>query len=225
MTPVPGILHDPECSQRTLARDSLRDPRPKDRDFKDFVSLLPYQRLAQAQGKAQAPTQANSHLFLSFYPRRIVRMNLEREAGRGSATQLGAVCYYGVSQYDDTPRRLRRPTAHGILRPYQQAAEDVHKVGGLNLNCLFKLSPPSVADRPRTKGLVAETNYLTFLVRLFVVYAARSCASLACKDGGARTDPRIYHLRVGGLSYLSWGSATAAATLTNGKKSRDRGAT
>ena len=52
----------------------------------------------------------------------------------------------------------------------------------------------------RTKGLVAETNYLTFLVRLFVVYAARSCASLACKDGGARTDPRIYHLRVGGLS-------------------------
>ena len=147
VTPVPGILHDPECSQRTLARDSLRDPRPKDRDFKDFVSLLPYQRLAQAQGKAQAPTQANSHLFLSFYPRRIVRMNLEREAGRGSATQLGAVCYYGVSQYDDTPRRLRRPTAHGILRPYQQAAEDVHKVGGLNLNCLFKLSPPSVVDR------------------------------------------------------------------------------
>ncbi len=74
-------------------------------------------------------------------------MILEREDGRGSATQRGAVCYYGVSQYDDTPRRLRRPTTHGILRPYQQAAEDVHKVGALNLNCLFKLSPPSVADR------------------------------------------------------------------------------
>ena len=38
--PCPGHPSDPECSQRTLARDSLRDPRSKDRDFKDFVFLL-----------------------------------------------------------------------------------------------------------------------------------------------------------------------------------------
>jgi hypothetical protein len=119
-------------------------------------------------------------------------MILEREDGRRSATQLSVtteLCNMTTPPvvFVDLPRmascgpisQLRKTFMGGGPRPFIVSS-----------NCLRRrVADCSPYEGPRGgKPTISPSLFWSF-----VMYTARSCASLACKDGGARTDPRIYH--------------------------------